>query len=423
MTGPSLTGVPGTTVGSLLSDESAVERLFRSHFSTLCAEATSHLRPELGDAAPAAAPRVVESTFRQAWEEREHITTDAELTAFLHETVHRCAARELSRRAKAHHLRGSATGGTQHSVAPCDVNESWGHVQRVLHPEAVREEAKAYTEKLRHEAAEHVGDLSKDRSWKVPLIILGIGAAIVLGGMWWLTRLGQDRAITRALNSAEARNLAAANGQTGTLTLDDATQVTLAPGSKLTIPERFGDEMRAVKIDGAARFVVSPGHPRPFEVRAGNAAVVVTGTTITVRAYQNDPAVIVRVTDGDAVVKVGKDQHPVAAGRAALIESNGRVREPSPDELALATNWVDRRVTIKNRELRDVVREMNRLYGLDIKVPEVKLLGQMASVDAPLDSMRLAISQVEQSAGVVFGYEGQTMVFRAKQEPARPGSR
>jgi len=423
MTGSSLSGVPGTTSGSLLSDESALERYFRSHFSALCEEAARYLAPELGDGAPAAAPRVAESTFRQAWEDREKITNEAELTAYLHDMVRRCSARELSRRAKAHHLRGSAQADVHHTVAPADVDQSWAHLQRLLHPEASREEAQAYTERLRHEAAEHVGALSNERSWRVPLAIGLVGAAIVLGGMWWLTRLGEDRAVTRALNSSEARTLVAANGQTGTLTLDDSTTVTLAPGSKLTIPQRFGDEMRAVRIDGAARFVVAPGHPKPFEVRAGNAAVLVTGTTLTVRAYPNDPAVIVHVADGQATVKVGKDQHPVTAGRGEVIESNGRVRDPSPDELALATSWADRRVTIRNRELRDVVQEMNRLYGLDIKVPEIKVLDRVASVDAPLDSMRLAISQVEQSADLTFGYEGSTMVFRTKKSPGEKGAR
>jgi len=97
-----------------------------------------------------------------------------------------------------------------------------------------------------------------------------------------------------------------------------------------------------------------------------------------------------------------------------VIESNGTMREPTPAELGVATNWTTRRVTIA-RQLRDVVTELNRWYGVDIKVPELKALDRPASVDAPLDSLRVAIAQVENSADVTFGYEGQTMVFRAKK--------
>jgi hypothetical protein len=36
----------------------------------------------------------------------------------------------------------------------------------------------------------------------------------------------------------------------------------------------------------------------------------------------------------------------------------------------------------------------------------------MASIDVPLDSSKLAITQVEESAKVKFGYEGDSKVFR-----------
>lgn len=289
----------------------------------------------------------------------------------------------------------------------------------MIHPETVRADAQAHTEALRHHAAEHVGDLSKPTSWKVPILIGVVGGAIVLGAMWYVTRLGEEGAVTRALGSSEARSLTADIGKTGTLTLEDSTQVTLAPGSKLTIPQRFPTEFRAVRIDGAARFVVGQGQEKPFEVRAGNASIVATGTTLIIRSYPNDYAVIAQVRDGQATVKAlnaDAEPRPVASGSAVVVDTSGTVREPSPAELALGINWTDRRVTISNKQLRDVVQELNRFYGLDIKVPEMKALDRTASVDAPLDSMRVAIAQVESSANVVFGYEGSTMVFRTKSD-------
>ena len=74
MTGSSLSNAPETIVGPL-RDEAALERLFRTHFSTLCDEAKEHL----GEPAASAAPKVVEASFRQAWDEREHIASEADL--------------------------------------------------------------------------------------------------------------------------------------------------------------------------------------------------------------------------------------------------------------------------------------------------------------------------------------------------------
>jgi len=412
MTGSSLSSGTETTSGPL-RDEAALERLFRTHFSALCAEAKSHL----GEPAASAAPKVVEASFRHAYEEREHIATEADLMAFLHDAVRHAAARELSRRAGARHLGGAASGAAHHTTnTVTDVDSAWAHLTKQLHPEAVRAEAQAYAEQLRHHAAEHVGDLSKARSWKGPVFFGIVAAALAGGAMWWVTRLGTDRAVTRALSSSEARTLQAASGQTGNVTLDDSTRVTLAPGSKLTIPKLFPDQMRAVKIDGAARFVVAPGNPQPFEIRAGDAAIVATGTTIVVRAYPNDSTVTIHLREGQANLRVGKTEQAITAGQT-LVVGDGKIRQASAVEVAEGTNWTDRRVTI-TRQLRDVVQEINRWYGVEIKVPELKALDRPATVDAPLDSLRVAIAQVERSADVQFGYEGQAMVFRMKKAGA-----
>ena len=399
-----------------LRDEAALERQFRARFSALCAEAKGHL----GEEAASAAPKVVEATFRHAWDDREQIASDADLEAYLHDMVRRASARELSRRAGARHLSHGATTGAHHTAtAVTDVESAWQHLTRQLHPEATRAEAAAYAEQLRHHAAEHVGDLSKPRSWKLPIAIFVVAAAIAAGGMWYLTQLGVDRAVTRALDSSEARTIPTQPGQTASLTLADSTKVTLGAGSKLTIPQEYNTQLRAVKIDGAAKFVIAPGNPLPFEIRAGKAAVIATGTTIIARAYPNDPYAIVQVVEGSAKAKLGKVEKPLGTGEAILVMPDGSSRTPNAGELALGTSWANRRIVI-SRQLRDVVAEMNRWLGTDIKVPELKALDTPASVDAPMDSMRVAIGQVEQSTGLEFAYEGpqNVMVFRTKKPGA-----
>lgn len=412
MTGSSLSS-SADSVGPL-RDEAALERLFRSNFSALCEEARGHL----GDTAAASAPKVVEMSFRHAWDDREHIASEADLNTFLHDDIRRGSARELSRRAGARHLAvGGAASGAHHAAnATADVDQAWTHLTRQLHPEIARAEAAQYAEQLRHHAAEHVGDLSKAKSWKVPVLFAIVASVAVAGAMWWVSQLGTDQVISRALSSSEAQTLTAMNGQTGNLTLGDSTKVTLAPGSKLIIPKQFGTEMRAVKLDGAARFVVAPGNPQAFEIRARDASVVATGTTIVVRAYPNEALATISLRDGQATVKLGKDERQLAAGKSIVIDDD-KLRDPTPEEVTEATNWTERRVTISG-QLRDVVLEINRFYGLDIKVPELKALDRPAAVDSPLDSSRVAIAQVEKSADVTFGYEGQTMVFKVKDAGA-----
>src|SRR4029078_6175931 len=155
MTGSSVSNTPDTLVGPL-RDEAALEALFRAHFSALSAEAKSHLGAE----AASAAPKFVAHASRQAWEERATIASEADLVSFLHDAVRRASARELSRRAGARHLSHGAKAASHHAAtAELDVDTAWHQLSRQLHPEAVRADAQAYSEQLRHHAAEHVGDL------------------------------------------------------------------------------------------------------------------------------------------------------------------------------------------------------------------------------------------------------------------------
>src|SRR5919197_167880 len=183
------------TPGVPLTDARSLEEYFRSHFSELTAEAKSHL-----DDASAAAPKVVEGAFRHAWEERQHIQTTEQLDAFLHEEVRHGAAREKSRRASLHYHTGGAAK-TAHTTPAMDVDQTWTHLSRSLHlvPDDVstlaEQESAAH---LRHDAAGHVAELGKKRSWKVPVAIGVVAALAVTAAIWYVDRLGDEGAITGA---------------------------------------------------------------------------------------------------------------------------------------------------------------------------------------------------------------------------------
>jgi len=67
---------------------------------------------------------------------------------------------------------------------------------------------------------------------------------------------------------------------------------------------------------------------------------------------------------------------------------------------------------VQHKQLRTVVEALTRWFNYDVKVTDLPLLDREASFSVPLDSSRLAISQVESSANVKFAYEGDTKVFR-----------
>jgi transmembrane sensor len=204
----------------------------------------------------------------------------------------------------------------------------------------------------------------------------------------------------------------APGGQMAIVNLDDAIKATSSPETRLTVPKNYGPNLRAVKLEGGpARFEVQPAQQQPFQVRVFSTAILVTGTDFTVRAVAADSSALVYVREGTVSVRTGDSVRSVAKGSGIAV-TGGKFRELTPGETEELTTWSDGNLTISGRQLRVVLPELKRWYGLDIKVPDLPLLDRSVTIHAPLDSPQAAITEVEKSAGLKFGYEGKTMVFR-----------
>ena len=213
------------------------------------------------------------------------------------------------------------------------------------------------------------------------------------------------------MNAPDARTVNAPPAQIGMVTLDDGSKVRLAPDSKLSIPTGFGQSLRAVKLAGAANFDVTKGEKSEFRVYAGDALVIAHGTAFSVRAYPEDSATTVVVSEGAVEVREGKIVRPLEAGSALFIAKGQAPRVASPVEREEADGWRNGVLVVTNRTLRDVLPQLKRWYDLDVKVPDSSLLDRRVTLRASLDSTRQAIRGVERSTGLQFGYQGQTMIF------------
>ncbi len=412
---------PGATalpLGGTLADESALRAVFLAEYPTISAEANK----ELGEHAATLSPKVVEGAFVRAWDARSRLANMDQLHHFLIEDVHHAAARALSRRVAAHRLAGHEEYTPHvHRTEVVDAEQSWARIVHALHGEAHSPQALAAEAAVsRHQAAEHIAGISKDNSLRVALIV-GIPAAVIVTGLvLWMNHLGVDSQIANALNAPDVRLVTSQTAQVGNLTLDDGSTVRLAPESKLTIPAKFGPEMRAVKLEGSASINVAKGQSSDLQVRAGDAIIVAKGTSFTVRAYPGDGAVTVAVTEGAVEVRQGTESHPLAAGAALYVPQGAPARPASASERDAADGWRTGVLSITNRPLREVLPQLKRWYGLDVRVQQEKLLTRPVTMRASLDSSRAAIRGIEESTGLQFGYIDQTMVFK---EPSAASAR
>jgi ferric-dicitrate binding protein FerR (iron transport regulator) len=64
------------------------------------------------------------------------------------------------------------------------------------------------------------------------------------------------------------------------------------------------------------------------------------------------------------------------------------------------------------KPMREALNHLQRWYALGLVVRDSSIMDRAVTMNVSLDSSRTAISALEQSANVKFGYEGRVRVLR-----------
>ena len=403
-----------STTSAVLPSPDALHKVFDSEFQNLLAQA----RQELGDAI-SLAPRVAEGAFVRAWDARGRLQTMDQLKQFLRDDVKAAAGRALARRAS---IASSGGGGDQISLRTAeqvaaatavDPKVSWSHVIAAIHldPQSAMAD-KLTAQEFRSDTAERLEHATKAGiSGKTAL---AIGAAIVIvaiAGVMWVNRMSTELAVANAMSSTNGRVTASSFGQIGKVTLSDGTEVTLAPDSKLFVPTEFGQKIRPVKVDGAAAFNVAEGDD-DFRVYMRNAIITARGTKFAVASRFTDTAVVVTVSEGSVAVRVGKGaSRSVGAGQAVVVDASGNIADASAEDAESASSWVDGKLVMVNRPLKEILPQLLRWYNVDASVRDLSLLEKTATLRSNLDSGSVALAEVAKSAGLTITRDGTRNVL------------
>jgi ferric-dicitrate binding protein FerR (iron transport regulator) len=415
MTAPTVHMDPAALEELRRGDERAFERFFRSSYSGLIAEAKGQLGAETTGAG-----RVVERVFGRVWQEREKFTTPEQLDTFVHGSVHDAAVRERSRMGALHRFEANErVHGSAKGHAEPTVDEAWAQVQHQIHAgegaKELREHSRAQSS---HDAATHMASIAKERSWVIPVAGVVVTGIAIIGVISYLAKGSSNAALTNGLIASDAKNFTTGSAQISMIELNDGTKVKLAPESRLRVPQKFGKAIHGARIDGAAQFTAAQQPSNPLEIRAGRAAIFLATGVADVTTDSTRGLVVLRMREGGATVRLGKDTRTVAAGSAIAIDS-ANVATPSAADLDEATSWTDGRVTINNRPLRATLAAMKRWWGLELYLKDTTALSRSVSMSANIDSPKEAITSLEQGGQLKFGYEGKNMILTNAPPPPK----
>ena len=382
---PTFPSVDNATLKALRKgDTSALERIHRAAYAAVLAEA-SH---QSGDTS--FGPPVAELAMLTVWEARAHIENAEELEDAIHAAVRGGVTREQRRRA-AH-----KDGGTPSAAGTVD--STWTHIKAEIAKMPATPGARKHSE-----PKHHVEKVNADggRGVMIAVGVLLLGAAAV--GGWFVLQSGAHGQATSSYTLPDAKNVTVTVGQRGNLPLGPGDTAAIGSDSRITVGGDYGTKVRAVRVDGSANFRVSSGVH--FEVNAKDVSIGTTSGSFAVRAYKDDPAIIVRVKEGDVKVDSPKESKTISAGKSIAVAKDGTMSEPAPAEVDQALGWTEGKVDFTNTPLKVVMAEMARWYDLPVTTKDTSLYSRPVTMAVALDSKKDAIAALEQSASVKFTYD------------------
>lgn len=187
-------------------------------------------------------------------------------------------------------------------------------------------------------------------------------------------------------------------GSKGKTTLPDGTKVWLNAGSKLSYTYDYNNKSRVVHLEGEGYFDVITNPQKPFIVKAKNIDIKAFGTIFNVKAYREDKEVITTLVRGKVTIEgadvknknftlmmkpgqcikyiseirkatgIDLQENTNRNAVSATLKPINQILKIDSVKTELFTSWKDERWIIENVTLLELLKELERKYGVLFKV-------------------------------------------------------
>jgi transmembrane sensor len=275
-------------------------------------------------------------------------------------------------------------------------------------------------------------------------VAASIAAALVLsvlGSLFWQATTARDHAAELAATGADTagmREFRTARAQRAEIRLTDGTLATLAPASRLRVAKDYGTGARDLYLEGEAYFEVRHDAAHPFRVYTSRGVTEDLGTKFAVRAYGEDSVVRVAVADGAvrlharevqasgarARATTASVQHHdsltgmITAGHVGVLSPIGIPRVRAVADLTPYLAWAGGRLVFRDTPLRDVVTELSRWYGIDMRIADARIGRRVYTASFQDEPVSEVLRALEIALDVRAERHGNVVVLRARRSTA-----
>jgi len=184
------------------------------------------------------------------------------------------------------------------------------------------------------------------------------------------------------------------NGEQYELSLNDDTKLILDAGSKLQIPENFGDVTREIKLEGEAYFEVTRNREKPFRVYSSNAVVEVLGTKFNVRSWDETGKVEVAVADGKVSLSSNKNTDEkiiLTEGFFGSLSETGELNSSEDVDLSKYLSWMKGEMFFADVKVSEVIAQLERWYNVSFSLQDSTIMKDRLTVTINKKSLANAV--------------------------------
>lgn len=202
-------------------------------------------------------------------------------------------------------------------------------------------------------------------------------------------------------------------GERKQITLSDGSRIVLNACSSLRYPEAFDGDVRKVQLNGQAFFEIAHNEEQPFFVEAGNFHVQVLGTEFDVKSYADDEVVSVEVKSGRVEVTLPEATLRLKKQEQILMNTvSGEYNKKKGNKVV--ASWRKGSICFNHTPIRDVARELERIYHCDIKFCEGQVFANVITGEHDNQNLDSVLESLRYVSGVKFRKEADGSILLYK---------
>lgn len=201
--------------------------------------------------------------------------------------------------------------------------------------------------------------------------------------------------------AAEEMIVSTARGERASVTLPDGTTVSLNSESRLGyFPKAYNKEERKISFNGEGYFQVCKNREVPFVIDARGLQVKVLGTKFNLRAQEDQKTAELALEEGSVWLGATKSNKNVVLRplqKAILDQSTGNILVIAEEDIKKISAWRHGNMVFRNTEFAEVIRTIEKNYGVTIKITAKNCPADSFTGTLPLADLNEVLEVIEKS--------------------------